>query len=223
MRAAAVLLGAGRGDRLAGERPKAFVELGGRTLLAWAVDTVEVCPEVEALVVVVPSGWQDQAEAIVRPSPKLLAVATGGETRQASVRVALDAVPEEFDAVLCHDVARPLASPKLFSEVLRPLEAADGAVPVVPVADTVKRIRDGLVAETVPRQDLVLAQTPQAFLRRALVAAHRRAAAAGRTATDDATLLEWAGYRMATVPGEPANVKITGPHDLAVAQALAHG
>jgi 2-C-methyl-D-erythritol 4-phosphate cytidylyltransferase len=220
MRAAAFLLGGGRGERLAGDRPKAFVELAGRSLLAHAVTAVDACPDVEAIVVAVPPGWEDRAERIASSCSKLLAVVAGGETRQATVRKALSAVPEAFDAVLCHDVARPLASPKLFAAVLLPLEWAEGAVPVVPVVDTVRRVQDGAIVETVPRDDLVLVQTPQAFLRASLEAAHREAADLGRTATDDAALLEWAGRRVELVPGEPTNLKITRAEDLRLAEAL---
>lgn len=222
MRAAALLLGAGRGERLAMDRPKAFVELAGRTLVEHAVTAVEACPDVEAFVVAVPEGWEGRAEAIAMRSSKLQAVMAGGDSRQASVRISLTAIPDEFEAVLCHDVARPLASPKLFSSVLRPLDRADGAVPMVPVTDTVKRVRASQVVETIPRDDLVLVQTPQAFRRASLDAAHRQAAVAGREATDDAVLLEWAGYRVELVAGEPTNVKITLPDDLRLAAALLH-
>jgi 2-C-methyl-D-erythritol 4-phosphate cytidylyltransferase len=123
--------------------------------------------------------------------------------------------------VICHDVARPLASAALFDAVLDGLAGADGAVPSTPVADTVKRVDDGVVVETVHRDGLVMVQTPQAFTREALTAAHRAAEADGYTATDDAALLERVGFRVAVVPGDPANIKITRPEDLLVASALA--
>lgn len=217
MRAIALLLAAGRGERLAGDRPKAFLELGGRTLLEHAVAAVESCPDVEGHVVAAPRGWEDEAERIGRRSGKHLAVVPGGASRRASVGAALGAVPEGFDAVICHDVARPLASPKLFSAVLAPLDRADGVVPVTPVSDTVKRVAEGEVLETVPREGLVLAQTPQAFRREALQSAHARDTG---EATDDAVLLEGAGFRVVVVPGEPSNLKITVPEDLRLARAL---
>jgi 2-C-methyl-D-erythritol 4-phosphate cytidylyltransferase len=217
MRAVALLLAAGRGERLAGDRPKAFLELGGRTLLEHSVAAVEACPDVEGHVVAAPEGWEEEAERIGRQSGKHLAVVPGGASRRASVEDALAAVPEGFDAVVCHDVARPLASPKLFSAVLAPLDRADGAIPVLPVSDTVKRVAEGVVQETLPREGLALAQTPQAFRRQALEAAHARDTDA---ATDDAVLLERAGFRVVVVPGEPSNLKVTVPEDLRFARTL---
>ncbi len=223
MRVGAILLGGGRGQRLSGSEPKAFVSLGGRTLLERAVAVVEACSRVEGFVVVAPEGWEDRARTAIGARPRLVEVVAGGETRQDSVRSGLQALPEGFDVVICHDVARPLASPALFDAVLDGLSDADGAVPSVPVADTVKRVDDGMVAETVHRDGLVLVQTPQAFGREALTAAHRAAEADGFTGTDDATLLERAGFRVAAVPGDPVNIKVTRPEDLSVASALARG
>jgi 2-C-methyl-D-erythritol 4-phosphate cytidylyltransferase len=196
--------------------PKAFLRLAGRTLLEWSVAAVEVCPEVEGFVVALPPGHGGVPEAVSR-SPKLLELVPGGDSRQESVRLALTRVPPRFDVVVCHDVARPLAGPTLFSAVVGALAHADGAVPVVPVTDTVKRVRGGEVVETVAREELGAAQTPQAFRRPALERSHGSADA---TATDDAALLERAGFRVAAVPGEPANLKVTRLDDLAIAEAL---
>jgi 2-C-methyl-D-erythritol 4-phosphate cytidylyltransferase len=213
-------MGGGRGERLSGPDPKAFALLDGRTLLELAVSTVEACPRVEGFVVVAPEGWEGRARTIVGPRPRLVDVVAGGETRQDSVRLGLAALPEAFDVVICHDVARPLASAALFDAVLDALAGTEGAVPSVPVDDTVKRVDDGMVAETLHRDGLVLVQTPQAFTREALTAAHRAAEADGFAGSDDAALLERAGFRVAVVPGEPANIKITRPEDLMVASAL---
>lgn len=220
MAAGVLLLGGGRGERLPGPDPKAFALLDGRTLLELAVSTVEACGRVEGFVVVAPEGWEGRARTIVGPRPRLIDVVAGGGNRQDSVRRGLAALPDPFDVVICHDVARPLASAALFDAVLGGLTGADGSVPSVPVPDTVKRVDDGMVAETVHRDGLVLVQTPQAFTREALTAAHRAAEADGFTGTDDAALLERAGFRVAVVPGDPANIKITRPEDLMVASAL---
>jgi 2-C-methyl-D-erythritol 4-phosphate cytidylyltransferase len=214
MRVAALLLGAGRGRRLAQETPKAFALLERRTLLAWVVDAVDSCPEVEGFVVAVPPGWEAAARSGASSSSKLLGVVTGGVTRQASVRAALKIVPERFDTIVCHDVARPRATPELFAKVLAALGRADGAVPGVPAPDTVKRVADGLVTETLDRDGLMLIQTPQAFHRLALEDAHLAAKAEGEVATDDAALLERAGFQVAVVPGDPVNRKVTVPEDL---------
>lgn len=220
MRAAAVVAAAGRGERLAGDRPKAFIELAGKTLLEHAVAAIEACPEVEAFVVAAPEGWEGPAREIAGDSSKLLDVTPGRDTRQASIRRGLSHVPEDFDAVLCHDVARPLASPKLYSAVLGALDRAEGAVPALPAAETVKRAAEGAVVETLIRDELVLVQTPQGFHHGVLDDAHRRAAAEAITATDDASLVERAGYRVVIVPGEEWNIKVTGPEDLRLAEAL---
>jgi 2-C-methyl-D-erythritol 4-phosphate cytidylyltransferase len=159
----------------------------------------------------------------VGPRARLVDVVGGGQTRQDSVRRGLETLPEAFDVVVCHDVARPLASTALFEAVLDGLAGVEGAVPSVPLADTVKRVEDGMVAETLPRDALVLVQTPQAFSREALAAAHRAADADGFAGTDDAALLERAGFRVAVVPGDPVNIKITRSEDLRVASALARG
>jgi 2-C-methyl-D-erythritol 4-phosphate cytidylyltransferase len=224
MRAAALLLAAGKGERLGGAGDKGLVELAGRPLLAYSVETVDGCPAIEAFVVAAPAGREDEVKELASRSGKLHAVVTGGESRQASVRRALESVPEEFEAVACHDVARPFASPTLFERAVSALSAADGAVPAVPLSDTVKRVRDGSVVETVARDELVGVQTPQAFRRRALEKAHAAADRDGITATDDAALLERAGFRVVTVPGDPANRKVTLPEDLAWAESiLRHG
>ncbi len=151
-------------------------------------------------------------------------VVAGGATRHRSVGLALAAIPEPTPFVVCHDAARPFASPRLFAEVLDALESssdASGAVPVVPVSDTVKRVHDGFVVATEDRDELALAQTPQAFRATALRDAHARAAGAGLEFSDDAAALEWAGYRVAVTPGDPENFKITTEQDLARAELLA--
>ena len=145
----------------------------------------------------------------------------GGATRADSVRAGLAVVPADAAVVVVHDAARPLAGPDLFAAVVDAVRAGDvdGAVPVVPVADTLKRVRGARVVATVDRDGLVAIQTPQAFAADALRAAH----ADGGDATDDAGLLEAAGMAVGTVPGDPRNLKLTRPEDLALAEALLAG
>lgn len=223
MRAVALVAAAGRGERLGANIPKALLRISGRPLLAFALQTVDACDELEAVVVAAPPDRLDEIADVAKVSAKLMDVVEGGETRNASIRNALEVVPEEFDAVVCHDVARPFASPALFTAVLTALDHADGAVPTLPVHDTVKRMDGKDIGETLPRDGLVLAQTPQAFRRQVLEAAHRAAAAEGFEGTDDAALVERAGYRLASVPGDPSNLKLTTAADLRVATALAVG
>jgi len=217
-RAFVVLLAAGEGERL-GRGPKAFLEIGGRSLLAIAVERAAACPGVEGLVVAVPGGLEDRASGMVRTSKSVSAVA-GGAHRQDSVRVALQAVPEAAEVVVCHDAARPFAQPELFTAVIEALSDAEGVVPALTPPDTVKRVRDGFVEATLDRDALRLTQTPQAFVAPALREAHHRAHAEGVRWTDDAGLMEWAGFRVRVVPGDPGNFKITSPEDLARAERL---
>jgi 2-C-methyl-D-erythritol 4-phosphate cytidylyltransferase len=149
------------------------------------------------------------------------AVVPGGPTRQASVRRGLGVVPGEVSLVVCHDAARPFASPALYDRVVQAVsDEFPGVVPGVRSPDTVKRVASGRVAESLARDELVLAQTPQAFDARALRAAHERAAAEGWEATDDAMLLEWAGLAVAVVEGEVLNFKITTEADLRRAESV---
>jgi 2-C-methyl-D-erythritol 4-phosphate cytidylyltransferase len=214
----AIVLAAGAGTRLGATVPKAFVPLGDATMLTNAAIAAAACPEVDSLVIVVPPGWERRAEALIR-SPKPCVIVTGGPSRQDSVRLGLRSVPGDVDAVVCHDAARPFASPGLFSAVLAALEDADGVVPVVLVPDTVKRIREWMVVGTEPRRELGLAQTPQAFRAEPLRLAHATPVVDEEGATDDAVLLERARYRVRAVRGEPGNFKITTPEDLARAEA----
>ncbi|MGH2591156.1 MAG: 2-C-methyl-D-erythritol 4-phosphate cytidylyltransferase [Actinomycetota bacterium] len=217
--AVVILLAAGSGERLGLATPKAFVELAGRPMLVHAATSALECPDVASILAVVPAGWEDAANELLDPiGPH--AVVSGGPTRQASVRAALAAI-SSGDVLVCHDAARPFASPALFSAVVSALAGADGAVPVLAVADTVKRVRGGIVDATEPRDGLALAQTPQAFDSSALRDAHDRAEREGVEVTDDAAALEWAGYRVSAVPGEVRNFKVTTPEDLARAELVA--
>ncbi len=217
--AVAILLAAGSGSRLGGDRPKAFLTAGGRSILTMAAQAACESHRIASLVVTVPPGWERRAVSLL-PSGAVCVVVTGGASRQESVRLALGSVPSTSSVVVVHDAARALATPALFDAVVDALDgvARDagmiaGAIPVIQVPDTVKRVRDGRIAETIPREGLVLAQTPQAFLREALVEAHRRAALGSEEFTDDAALMEWAGSRVMTVPGEPGNFKVTTRED----------
>ncbi len=217
--AVAVVLAAGTGERLGAGLPKAFLEISGRTMLALACECAAACPSIGSLVVVVPQGMEGAARKMAEGG-KPVQVVTGGATRQGSARAALSVIPAEVPAIILHDAARPFASAQLFSKVLSALARADGVVPIVPIPDTVKRVHDGLVVATEAREGLGLAQTPQAFGSEALRLAHERAERAGLDFSDDAAVVEWAGYSVAVVPGEATNMKITTPLDLARAEIL---
>jgi 2-C-methyl-D-erythritol 4-phosphate cytidylyltransferase/2-C-methyl-D-erythritol 2,4-cyclodiphosphate synthase len=223
VRAAAILLAAGVGKRIGATRPKAFLPIGERPMLAVAAAAAAAAPQIGALVVAAPPGYEDEARSSVEGLMLPTTVLTGGRTRQASVRAALSALAPDAAIVVVHDAARPFAPPDLFAEVVRAVEAgADGAVPVIPVTDTVKRIDGIRVVDTIDRTELANAQTPQAFRTAALREAHERAAAAGEVATDDAMLLERIATVVAVV-GDPMNFKITTLLDLARAEARMGG
>jgi 2-C-methyl-D-erythritol 4-phosphate cytidylyltransferase len=210
------VVAAGRGERLGDERPKAFVRLGGRVLLAESLERLDGSPWIDAIVVVAPPEWEEAVIVLAEElaAGKVAAAVTGGATRAESVRAGLAEVPDGVDVVLVHDAARPLVSDELVERLIHALgEGFDGAVPGLPVVDTVKRVRDGVVAETLPRAELVAVQTPQAF-----VAPVLRAAAAG-DGTDCASLVEAAGGRVRVVAGDPRLLKITTPDDLALVES----
>lgn len=212
------------GQRLGIDRPKAFAALAGRPLLAESLDRLDRCPWVDAIVVAAPPGWEEPAILLAEElaAVKVVACVPGGATRAESVRAALAEVPDEALVVLVHDAARPLLADEVVERVLgRLVEGYDGAVPVLPLADTVKRVEAGVVRETVSREGLVAAQTPQAFLLPAL----RRAFAGGDVAgaTDCASLVERAGGRVAVVDGDPRLLKVTTRADLALVETLLAG
>jgi 2-C-methyl-D-erythritol 4-phosphate cytidylyltransferase len=212
---AAIVVAAGSGTRLGAEVPKAFVEVGGRTLLEHAVAGLAAHPQVGPIVVAVPPGQRERAGALV-PS---VTVVEGGATRQLSVALALATVPPEADLVLVHDAARAFVPVEVISRVIAALEAADGAVPTRPVSDTIRTVdASGELGSLVDRSGLLAMQTPQGFRREMLVKAHGAAETAD--ATDDVTLVEAIGGHVVAVPGDERAFKVTVPLDLALAEAL---
>lgn len=247
--AVALIVAAGRGERLGAPAPKALAALAGRTLLERSVDSMLACQAIVRIVVALPPGVQ-LAEALARVGdsgggdgaatglpgtdvsadapvavPDSVIGVEGGAVRSASVASALAAAGPcgEDEPIVVHDAARPLATPELVQRTLDALAgdpALDGAIAAAPVSDTVKRARGGIVVETLDRAGLWAVQTPQAFrfaaLRRALDVSPEILA----RATDDAWLVERAGGRVAIVPSERENLKVTTPLDLAVAELL---
>jgi 2-C-methyl-D-erythritol 4-phosphate cytidylyltransferase/2-C-methyl-D-erythritol 2,4-cyclodiphosphate synthase len=220
---AAVVVAAGRGSRAGGDVPKQFRPIGGESMLR------------RALSMFVEHGKVELVQAVIRPEYietyrrsaaglDLLPPAFGGATRQASVRAGLEALAaRKPETVLIHDAARPFASAALVSRAIAATAKTGSAIPTLPVTDTVKTVdAAGLVGKTLDRNSLRLVQTPQAFAFETLLAAHRRAAAAGREDfTDDAALAEWAGLKVSVFDGEPGNIKVTTEGDFARAEAAA--
>lgn len=216
MSIAALLMAAGHGARFGAPTPKQYLPLLGRPVIRHAAEALLREGRVDRLLPVVAAGEEERVAALLAGLPVLPPVA-GGATRAASVRAGLEALAADApDIVLVHDAARPVIPPGTIPALLAALDNAPGAIPAQPVSDTLKRGADGRIVETVPREGLFRAQTPQAFRYAALREAHR---AGDAGATDDAALLEAAGLPVALVPGAESNVKITWPEDLARVEA----
>lgn len=227
-----VLVAAGRGERLGAGIPKAFVELGGRTLIEHCTSIVTGLPGGGHLVIVVPEASASEALGLVShviPSGSSweVSITPGGRERHESVRFGLEALHPQADIVLVHDAARPLAPAELFERVAAEVRHTGASViPALAVADTLKRLAaDGVVHETVDRAPLVAVQTPQGFPREQLAAAHDRLGPAGAIEgedqpTDDAEVVQRAGGTVRTVPGDILAHKLTTSGDLALLEAL---
>ncbi len=213
----AILVAAGRGERLGLDRPKAFANLGEEPLLAEPLRRLDASPWVDAIVLVAPPGWEEPAILLAEEEGcgKVRACVTGGEERSDSVRAGLAEVPDDALVILVHDAARPLVTDEIVERLLAPLsEGWDGAVPGMPVGDTLKRVGgDGGVEKTVSREGLWAVQTPQAFA----ADTFRRAFSPSNTvlqATDCAGHVEAAGGRVKVVEGDPRLLKVTTADDL---------
>jgi 2-C-methyl-D-erythritol 4-phosphate cytidylyltransferase len=216
----AVLAAAGSGDRLGADRPKAFVRLGDRPLLGESMERLDASDWVDAIVVAAPPGWEEPAILLAEElgCGKVSACVAGGASRGESVRLALAEVPDDAAAVLVHDAARPLLEDAVVERVVTALnEGWDGAVPGLPVADTVKRVDGDRVVETLDRNELRAVQTPQAFVTQVL-----RDALQGDLsgASDCASLVEARGGRVKVVDGDPRLLKVTDAADLDRVAAL---
>jgi 2-C-methyl-D-erythritol 4-phosphate cytidylyltransferase len=214
----AVLVAAGRGERLGEDKPKAFTRLGELPMLAEPLRRLDESPWIDEIVVVAPPEWEEPAILLAEElgASKVSSCVTGGATRAESVRAGVAEVPEDAAVILVHDAARPLVSDEVIERVIAALgEGFDGAVPSLPVSDTVKRVRDGVVVETVPRDELVAVQTPQGFVAPVLRdALNRLSVESTQTATDCAAHVEAAGGRVKVVEGDERLLKVTTPADL---------
>ena len=227
-RLAIIVVAAGSGTRLGHPRPKAFVEVGGRTLLEWSLDGVFGQPEPAQVIVVAPASHRAEAvsvgQRVAGVARDALSVVTGGDSRAASVAAGLAAVADGVDVVLIHDAARALTPPEVFTRVVERVRADNvGVIPALPVVDTIAR-RDaaGAVIDQVDRSELAAIQTPQGFP----LDAYRAAVAAiapGTEHTDDASVFAAAGHPVITVPGDERSFKVTTPWDLRRAEQLVAG
>lgn len=220
-RVVALVVAAGRGNRFGGDLPKQWMELDGRPLLRHALGAFAAHPDIaEVRAVIHPDdiARYENAAAGLRLNPAI----HGGSTRQESVRLGLEALAgNPPDYVLIHDGARPFVDPGLVHRVLKALKSHKGAIPALPVHDTLKRGKDGVIVGTEPRDGLYRAQTPQGFHYAEILEAHRKSA--GRELTDDAAVMEAHGAEVLLVDGAEDNVKITTRQDLARAAARFEG
>jgi 2-C-methyl-D-erythritol 4-phosphate cytidylyltransferase len=217
MSVTAILLCAGRGDRMGAAVDKPLTPLAGRPLFTWSLESLQRTPTIERIVVVGPvQRMKDLLAASGLAAAKIVAWSEGGRERQESVARGLRVLPDGTHHVAIHDCARATVTPELITRVIADALAHGAAIAAVPVADTLKRGALGVIETTVPRQGLWCAQTPQVFRRDWIEAAH---AAATRPATDDASLVEALGHRVHLTAGDPLNFKITTPQDLELAEA----
>ena len=222
MRVAALVLAAGRGERLGHDLPKGFVRLAGKPLWWHAAEALAAVSEIECLVPVVPDGELDRFRTALfglGALAKLAEPVMGGAARQDSVRAGLEALPAWAELVAVHDAARPLLRPEAVSRVLAVAQRHGAAILARPVGDTLKRVDGGRIVETPDRAECWAAQTPQVFRTEILREALTKAAAEGFQGTDDAQLVERLGVTVRVVEGDPDNLKITRHEDLALAEA----
>jgi 2-C-methyl-D-erythritol 4-phosphate cytidylyltransferase len=217
----AILLCAGRGERLGAGVPKALAPLAGRPLFTWSLEAFQRCDAIGGVVLVGPvRTLRELVAASGVGAAKVVAYTEGGDARQHSVGRGLHVVPEPFTHVAVHDSARALVTPEVIARAVAEAVEHGAAIAAVPQADTLKQGTLGNITATVPRAGLWAAQTPQVFRRDWLERAHREAT---EVATDDATLVEWLGHPVRLAQGDPLNFKITSAADLELAEAwLAH-
>jgi 2-C-methyl-D-erythritol 4-phosphate cytidylyltransferase len=218
---AVVIVAAGRGERF-GDAAKVLASAGGRPMLAWSLDAVACVAGVNEVVIV--AGEHSEVgirEVIAAGSwPYPVTIVFGGERRHDSVMIGVRAASAAVDLVLIHDAARPLATADLFTACAAAARTYGAAIVAVPVTDTIKRVRDGDIVETIPRSALWAAQTPQGFRRELLIDASERADRRDLDVTDEASLLERLRHPVRIVAGSPTNLKVTHASDLDVADAL---
>jgi 2-C-methyl-D-erythritol 4-phosphate cytidylyltransferase len=221
MRVAALVLGAGVGERLGEAVPKAFVPLCGKPLLLHALAAMAAAPEIDVAIPVIGKAEVSRLAALeteLASIPGLLPAVIGGAERQDSMTAGLLALSADVAFVAVHDAARPFVSAEAIGRVVAAARRSDAAILAVPVRDTIKLVRDGQIVETPIRSECYAAQTPQVFRVEVLREALEKAAAEGFIGTDDAEIVERMGVPIEVVPGDPSNIKITDRADLIAAE-----
>ncbi|MBB3929687.1 2-C-methyl-D-erythritol 4-phosphate cytidylyltransferase/2-C-methyl-D-erythritol 2,4-cyclodiphosphate synthase [Kaistia hirudinis] len=218
-RVVALIVAAGRGVRAGGGIPKQYRAVAGKAIIRHTAERFAAHPRIDAVAVVIHPDDRALYDEALAGLEGLAAPVAGGASRQESVLAGLEALAGlSPDRVLIHDAVRPFASHGLIDRVIDALDEAEAALAASPVTDTLKRGAEDIVADTVPREGLFAAETPQGFRFAAILDAHRRAAEAGIPVTDDASIAEWAGIAVRLVPGERGNAKLTTPEDIAMAE-----
>ncbi len=218
-RVVALIVAAGRGVRAGGGIPKQYRAVAGKAIIRHTAERFAAHPRIDAVAVVIHPDDRALYDEALAGLEGLAAPVAGGASRQESVLAGLEALAAlSPDRVLIHDAVRPFASHGLIDRVIDALDEAEAALAASPVTDTLKRGAEDIVADTVPREGLFAAETPQGFRFAAILDAHRRAAEAGIPVTDDASIAEWAGIAVRLVPGERGNAKLTTPEDIAMAE-----
>jgi len=215
----AIIAAGGRGERIGGSTPKQLLSVGGLSILERIISTFLVHPLIDHLVVALPEDLANDPPEYLTAASKPVRIVPGGARRQESVSAAFRAIPKETDVVVVHDAARPFASATLIERTVTAATQFGAALAALPVRDTVKQAAGGLVAATLDRSSIFLAQTPQAFRTGVL----RDALARGGEGTDEASLVEQTGHPVHIVDGEASNIKITTRDDLTLAEAIAGG
>lgn len=218
MNTLAVIPSAGFGRRMGGTTPKQFLEIAGRPILEWTLSRFEACPEVDGVILVVPAEAVEATQCQMNRFPKVVRVVAGGKERQDSVWAGLCAAADFHpEVVIVHDGVRPMITPALIAASVAEARKSGGAIVAVKVSDTIKRVTDGAICETVDRSTLWAAQTPQTFQFSIIQQAFERAIADGFVGTDEASLVERIGKPVAIVEGSRFNIKMTTPPDLEMA------
>lgn len=219
--AAAIIVAAGRGTRL-GAADKILLPLAGRPLLSYAIDAAEACNLIREIIVVAGLHTKSRIEQLVSQEHwrKVRHVALGGERRQDSVEAGLRLVSTDVEIVAVHDGARPLVDAQLFADCVEAASRTGASIAAAPIADTLKRVEAGRIVETVPRDNMWAAQTPQAVRAALLRAAFADAHSTGRSVTDEAGMIEAMGLPVEIVPSSFRNLKVTRPDDVMLAEAI---
>jgi 2-C-methyl-D-erythritol 4-phosphate cytidylyltransferase len=219
---AALIMAAGRGERFAGGATKQLALVGGRPMVAWSIERLANFSDIEHVLLVIPPAQTDAWRiTLAEPSGELVdGVVEGGERRQDSVKIGVEALPEATTHVLIHDAARPCLSSELLARIIEALHTNDAVVPVTRAVDTLAVDSGGVIDAIVDRTNIACVQTPQAFEKQLALRAHRKAFADGLHSSDDGSLVLALGEKVKTVPGDRTNIKVTYEEDIAIAEEI---